>query len=77
VDSRAIVSTYPLEYYYRVSVDCRFNSDFYWDPDSRSTRSGSAMFHYQPEDNQNKVVIVGYRYRNVQIRYDESTGRWV
>jgi hypothetical protein len=34
------------------------------------------MFHYQPEDNPNKVVNVGYRYRNDQVRYDQTTGKW-
>jgi LPS-assembly protein len=38
------------------------------------------MFHYQPEDNPNKVVNVGYRYRNDQVRYDQppanGSGRW-
>ncbi|KPC45455.1 LPS-assembly protein LptD Precursor [Pseudomonas amygdali pv. morsprunorum] len=76
-DARANVSPYALEYEYRFNRDWRFNSDFNWDPDSKSTRSGSAMFHYQPEDNPNKIVNLGYRYRNDQIRYDESTGRWI
>jgi LPS-assembly protein len=70
------VSPYALEYEYRFNRDWRFNSDFNWDPDSRSTRSGSAMFHYQPEDNPNKVVNLGYRYRNDQITYDSLTGKW-
>jgi LPS-assembly protein len=34
------------------------------------------MFHYQPEDNPNKVVNVGYRYRNDQVVYDQLTGKW-
>ncbi|WP_147479694.1 LPS-assembly protein LptD, partial [Pseudomonas amygdali] len=76
-DARSKVSPYALEYEYRFNRDWRFNSDFNWDPDSKSTRSGSAMFHYQPEDNPNKIVNLGYRYRNDQIRYDESTGRWI
>ncbi|MCP3748766.1 LPS-assembly protein LptD [Pseudomonas sp. SBB6] len=75
-DALSDVSPYALEYEYRFNRDWRFNSDFNWDPDSRSTRSGSAMFHYQPEDNVNKVVNLGYRYRNDQVRYDQSTGRW-
>ena len=75
-DAQANVSPYALEHEYRFNRDWRLNSDFNWDPDSRSTRSGSAMFHYQPEDNPNKIVNLGYRYRNDQIRYDESTGRW-
>ncbi|PJY94112.1 LPS-assembly protein LptD [Pseudomonas donghuensis] len=75
-DALSDVSPYALEYEYRFNRDWRFNSDFNWDPDSRSTRSGSAMFHYQPEDNVNKVVNLGYRYRNDQVRYDQTTGRW-
>ncbi|MCU1717520.1 LPS-assembly protein LptD [Pseudomonas sp. 5P_3.1_Bac2] len=74
--STANVSPYALEYEYRFNRDWNFTSDLNWDPDSHSTRSGSAMFHYQPEDNVNKVVNVGYRYRNDSVRYDESTGTW-
>ena len=75
-DAQSDVSPYALEYEYNFNRDWRFNSDFNWDPDSRSTRSGSAMFHYQPEDNPNKVVNLGYRYRNDQITYDSLTGTW-
>lgn len=75
-DSQADVSPYALEYEYAFNRDWRFNSDFNWDPDSRSTRSGSAMFHYQPEDNPNKIVNLGYRYRNDTITYDSLTGVW-
>lgn len=75
-DSQSDVSPYALEYEYAFNRDWRFNSDFNWDPDSRSTRSGSAMFHYQPEDNPNKVVNLGYRYRNDLITYDSQTGLW-
>ncbi|MEE1921963.1 LPS-assembly protein LptD [Pseudomonas sp. 148P] len=75
-DAQADVSPYALEYEFRFNRDWRFNSDFNWDPDSRSTRSGSAMFHYQPEDNVNKIVNLGYRYRNDMVRYDNTTGKW-
>ncbi|MGB8972037.1 MAG: LPS-assembly protein LptD, partial [Pseudomonas capeferrum] len=75
-DSQADVSPYALVYNYAFNRDWRFNSDFNWDPDSRSTRSGSAMLHYQPEDNPNKVVNLGYRYRNDTISYDSQTGTW-
>ncbi|PWB31299.1 LPS biosynthesis protein [Pseudomonas sp. SDI] len=75
-DSLADVSPYALEYEFRFNRDWRFNSDFNWDPDTHSTRSGSAMFHYQPEDNVNKVVNLGYRYRNDLVRYDQTTGKW-
>ena len=75
-DSQSDVSPYALLYNYYFNRDWRFNSDFNWDPDSHTTRSGSAMFHYQPEDNPNKVVNVGYRYRNDTIAYDSTTGTW-
>ena len=75
-DAQSDVSPYALEYEYRFNRDWRFNSDFNWDPDSHSTRSGSAMFHYQPEDNPNKVVNLGYRYRDDTVHYDSATGRW-
>ncbi|MGE7991276.1 LPS-assembly protein LptD [Pseudomonas sp. NPDC089554] len=75
-DATSDVSPYALEYEYNFNRDWRFNSDFNWDPDSRSTRSGSAMFHYQPEDNPNKVVNLGYRYRNDLVTYDSLTGTW-
>ncbi|UCO98729.1 LPS-assembly protein LptD [Metapseudomonas lalkuanensis] len=75
-DAQASVSPYALEYLYRFNRDWRVTSDFNWDPDSHRTRSGSAMFHYQPEDNPNKVINAGYRYRNDTIRYDQTTGQW-
>jgi LPS-assembly protein len=74
--AQASQSPYALEYLYRFNRDWRFSSDFNWDPDTRSTRSGSAMFHYQPEDNPNKVVNAGYRYRNDTTRYDRDSGTW-
>lgn len=76
-DAQADVSPYALEYVYRFNRDWRLTSDFNWDPDSHTTRSGSMMFHYQPEANPNKVVNLGYRYRNDTVRYDQATGRWV
>ncbi|MDE1168713.1 MAG: LPS-assembly protein LptD [Pseudomonas sp.] len=69
-------SPYALEYEYHFNRDWRFNSDFNWDPDTKTTRSGSGMFHYQPEDNPNKIVNFGYRYRNDLVHYDSSTGKW-
>ena len=76
-DATASVSPYALQYMYRFNRDWRLSSDFNWDPDSGSTRSGSAMFHYQPEDNPNKIVNAGYRYRNDAVRYDRDSGTWV
>ncbi|MDV5099193.1 LPS-assembly protein LptD [Pseudomonas sp. LSJ-87] len=75
-DSQSDVSPYALLYNYYFNRDWRFNSTYNWDPDTRSPRSGSAMFHYQPEDNPNKVVNLGYRYRNDTIAYDSTTGTW-
>ncbi|MEJ6819833.1 LPS-assembly protein LptD [Pseudomonas sp. LF-5] len=75
-DAQSDVSPYALEYEYRWNRDWRTTADYNWDPDSRSPRSGSAMFHYQPEDNPNKVINAGYRYRNDQVRYDQNTGKW-
>ncbi len=75
-DYTSDVSPYALEYMYRYNRDWRFNSTFVWDPDSRSTRSGSAMWHYQPADNPNKIVNIGYRYRNDTMRYDQASGQW-
>ncbi len=75
-DARANVSPIGMEYEFRFNRDWRLNSDFNWDPDSHSTRSGSAMFHYQPEDNPGKIINVGYRYRNDVVRYDQTSGKW-
>ncbi|NQD93223.1 LPS-assembly protein LptD [Pseudomonas sp. CrR25] len=76
-DAQASVSPYALEYMYRFNRDWRLSADFNWDPDTHRTRSGSTMFHYQPEDNPNKVINAGYRYRNDTVRYDQTTGDWV
>ena len=75
-DAHSNVSPYALEYEFRFNRDWRTTADYNWDPDSGSPRSGSAMFHYQPEDNPNKVINAGYRYRNDQVRYDQNTGTW-
>ncbi|MGV8841667.1 MAG: LPS-assembly protein LptD [Pseudomonas sp.] len=76
-DAQASQSPYALQYLYRFNRDWRLSSDFNWDPDTHRTRSGSAMFHYQPEANPNKVVNLGYRYRNDTVRFDQTTGNWV
>ncbi|WP_437880212.1 LPS-assembly protein LptD [Pseudomonas sp. LRF_L74] len=75
-DATAQVSPIALDYQFRFNRDWRLTSDFNWDPDSKSTRSGSVMFHYQPEDNPGKIVNAGYRYRNDSVHYDQSTGTW-
>jgi len=74
--STSNVSPYALEYLYRYNRDWRFNSTFNWDPDEGKTRSGSAIFHYQPADNPRKIVNFGYRYRNDTVRFDQATGQW-
>ena len=76
-DATSDVSPYALEYAYRFNRDWRATADYNWDPETHSPRSGSAMMHYQPEDNPNKIVNLGYRYRNDQVRYDQYTGQWV
>ena len=74
--AQSSVSPYALEYMYRYNRDWHFTSTFNWDPDSHSTRSGSAMWHYQPADNPGKIVNIGYRYRNDTLRYDQASGTW-
>ena len=69
-------SPYALEYMYQFNRDWRVNADLMWDPDTHRTRSGSTMFHYQPQDNLNKIVNFGYRYRNDGNHYNFTTGRW-
>ena len=76
-DAQASVSPYALEYQYRFNQDWRLTANFNWDPDVHRTRSGSAMFHYQPADNPNKVFNLGYRYSNETTRLDPLTGRYV
>jgi len=75
-DATASRSPYALEYLYRFNRDWRLSSDFNWDQSTHTTRSGSAMFHYQPQDNLNKVVNLGYRYSNDTIVYDPDSGKW-
>ncbi|OOE11826.1 LPS biosynthesis protein [Stutzerimonas degradans] len=75
-DYTSDVSPYALEYMYRYNRDWNFTSTFNWDPDEGRTRSGSAMWHYQPADNPNKIVNIGYRYRNDTMRFDQATGEW-
>ena len=69
-------SPYALEYMYRFNRDWRVNFDLAQERSLGQTRSGSLMFHYQPEDNPNKVINVGYRYRNDTLRYDQRSGEW-
>lgn len=75
-DARSDLSPYALEYMYRFNRDWRLTSEFNWDGEEHQTRSGNVMFHYQPEDNPNKVVNAGYRYRNDTMRYDQASGTW-
>ena len=50
-DARSDVSPIALEYAFRFNRDWRATADYNWDTESHAPRSGSAMFHYQPEDN--------------------------
>ncbi len=75
-DAKSDVSPIALDYEFRFNRDWRATADYNWDPVSHSPRSGSAMFHYQPEDNPNKIVNLGYRYRNDQVVYNQLTGKW-
>ncbi|MCO4018681.1 LPS-assembly protein LptD, partial [Pseudomonas aeruginosa] len=70
-------SPYALMGQYRFNRDWRVSSDFNWNPNTSRTQSGSAIFHYQPEDNPNKVVNAGYRYREDARRFNSSTGRFM
>ena len=69
-------SPYASEYMLRFNQDWRVNADLMWDPDTHSTRSGSVMFHYQSQEDLNKIVNFGYRYRNDGNYYNYGTGRW-
>lgn len=75
-DSQSNVSPIALDYEFRFNRDWRATADYNWDTESHSPRSGSAMFHYQPEDNPNKVINVVYRYRNDQVVYNQLTGKY-
>ena len=69
-------SPYASEYMLRFNRDWRINADWMWDQDTHRTRSGSVMTHYQSQDDLNKIVNFGYRYRNDSNHYNYDTGRW-
>lgn len=75
-DARTSLSPIALEYQYHFNQDWRLTADLNWDPKLKTTRSGSAMFHYQAADNPNKILNVGYRYRGSTVRYDPDSGTW-
>ncbi len=75
-DAQSDVSPVALDYEFRFNRDWRATADYNWDTEQHSPRSGSAMLHYQPEDNPNKIINVGYRYRNDQVVYNQLTGKW-
>ena len=75
-DAQSSESPIALAYQYRYNDDWRFSSTFNWDTDQSETRSGSAMWHYQPADNPRKILNLGYVYRNETVRFDRATGRW-
>lgn len=76
-DATASQSPYALQYQYRFNRDWRLSADLNWDPDTSSTRSGSSMFHYQPEKDPRRIINAGYRYRNDRMHYDRASGTWV
>src|SRR5690554_5867038 len=75
-EAQSSQSPVALVYQYRYNQDWRFSSTINWDTDQRETRSGSAMWHYQPEDDPRKILNVGYRYRNETMRFDRNQGIW-
>lgn len=77
IKDQASTSPLAIDYLYRFDRNWRLNSDFNWDTDKGRTRSGSLMFHYQPQDNPDKIVNIGYRYRNDTRRFDPYKGVFV
>ncbi|MBY8947577.1 MULTISPECIES: LPS-assembly protein LptD [unclassified Pseudomonas] len=75
-DSQSDVSPVALDYEFRFNRDWRATAGYNWDTEEHSPRSGSAMLHYQPENDPNKIINVGYRYRNDQVVYNQLTGKW-
>lgn len=69
-------SPYASEYMFQFNREWRVNADLMWDPDTHRTRSGSAMFHYQSQQDLNKIVNFGYRYRNDTLHLNDD-GIWV
>ena len=76
-DATSSVSPVALEYQYRFNLDWHLIASLNWDPAVHRTRSGGVFFHYQPADNPNKIVNLGYRYSNETTRLDPLTGRYV
>ncbi|PAV48586.1 LPS biosynthesis protein [Pseudomonas sp. HAR-UPW-AIA-41] len=75
-DARTSTSPYALDYLYRFNRDWRTSLNLAQERSLGQTRSGSLMFHYQPENNPNKVVNFGYRYRNDAVVYNSTEGKW-
>ncbi len=75
-EDEASTSPYALTGQYRFNRDWRASSDYNWDPDLGRTRSGSLMFHYQPESEPGKIVNAGYRYRDDTKRFNSRTGEF-
>jgi len=69
-------SPYALAWQYRMNRDWNMLANFNWDAKEHHTHSGSAMFHYQPENDPRKVINLGYRYRNDTLVYNSTTGNW-
>lgn len=61
---------------YRMNQDWRVHSDYAYDADAGQTNSGSVMLHYQPESTPNKIINLGYRYRNDAIVFNQDTNQY-
>ncbi|MCY1398031.1 LPS-assembly protein LptD [compost metagenome] len=75
-DTDSSRSPYALRGIYRFDRDWRVSSDYNWNPNTHHTDSGNVMFHYQPEDDLNKIVNVGYRYRADSKTFNPNLGRY-
>ncbi len=69
-------SPYTGQYLYRFGQDWSVTADMTWDEETRKTRSGQLMLHYQPEDDPGKIFNIGYRYRDDGVFFNEDSGRW-
>ena len=72
----AQTSPIAMEYTHRFNQDWRLTSTLNWDTQAGIARSGSAVFHYQPSANPNKIFNIGYRYRQNTMRFDAATSTW-
>lgn len=75
-DAYSSRSPYALQGIYRFDHDWRVSSDYNWNPETHHTDSGSVMFHYQPENEPQKIVNAGYRYRSDSKVFDPNLGQF-